>query len=123
MDTNPVHSKTGKPLSELTLESVLEGELTPEDLSIGAETLLHQADAAEAGGYRHVAQSLRRAAELTKLTNEEVLEIYKTLRPGRATHAGLLEIAERLESELGAPLTASLIREAAEVYLARGIAK
>jgi propanediol dehydratase small subunit len=122
MQTDPIRSKTGRPLSELTLESVLAGEVTPEDLCIGAETLRRQADAVEAAGYRQVAQNLRRAAELTVLSNQEVLEIYKALRPGRATHAGLLEIADRLESELGAPMTASLIREAAEVYLARGIA-
>jgi propanediol dehydratase small subunit len=97
--------------------------VTPEDLSIGAETLRRQADAVEAAGYRQVSQNLRRAAELTLLSNQEVLEIYKALRPGRATHAGLLVIADRLESELGAPMTASLIREAAEVYLLRGIAK
>jgi propanediol dehydratase small subunit len=123
MESNPVYSRTGKPLSELTLDSVLAGEVTREDLSIAAETLRSQADAVEAAGYGQVAQNLRRAAELTRLSNQEVLEIYKALRPGRATHAGLLEIAERLENELGAPLTASLIREAAEVYLERGIAK
>ena len=122
METDAIRSKTGRPLSELTLESVLAGEVTPEDLCIGAETLRRQADAVEAAGYRQVSQNLRRAAELTSLTNEEVLKIYKALRPGRATHAGLLEIADRLDSELGAPLTAGLIREAAEVYLARGIA-
>jgi propanediol dehydratase small subunit len=123
MDDSPIASKTGRLLSELTLESVLAGELTTEDLSIGAETLRRQADAVEAAGYTQVAQSLRRAAELTLLSNEEVLEIYRALRPGRATYSGLLEIANRLESEFGAPMTASLILEAAEVYLARGIAK
>ena len=123
METDPIRSKTGRPLTELTLESVLACEVTPEDLSIGAETLRHQAETVEGAGYKQVAQNLRRAAELTLLSNQEVLEIYKALRPGRATHAGLLEIAERLESEVGAPLTATLIREAAEVYMVRGLAK
>jgi propanediol dehydratase small subunit len=123
MESDAVYSKTGKALNELTLESVLAGEMTAEDLSIGANTLLHQADAVEAAGYEQVAQNLRRAAELTKLSNAEVLEIYRALRPGRATQARLLAIAERLESEFEAPLTADLIREAAEVYSRRGIAK
>lgn len=121
METDPIRSKTGRPISELTLECVLSRGLTTEDLSIGADTLRQQADAVEAAGYSQVALNLRRAAELTLLTNEEVLEIYQALRPGRATYSGLLAIADRLESEFGAPMTASLIREAAEVYLARGI--
>jgi len=120
METDPICTKTGRPLSELTLESVLAGGVAPEDLSVGGGTLLRQADAVVAAGYRQVAENLRCAAELTSLTNEEVLEIYKALRPGRANHAGLLAIADRLESVFGAPLTAGLIREAAEVYLARG---
>jgi propanediol dehydratase small subunit len=123
MATDPIRSKTGRPLSELTLESVLAGEVTTDDLSIAAETLRLQADAVEAAGYRQVSQNLRRAAELTRLTNQEVLEIYRALRPGRARHAGLLAIAHRLENECGAPLTADLIREAAEVYVERRFAK
>jgi propanediol dehydratase small subunit len=121
MEIGSIRSKTGRPLGGLTLESVLAGEVTPADLNIGAETLRRQAEAVEAAGYRHVARNLRRAAELTLLTNEEVLEIYRALRPGRANHAELLAIADRLETEYGAPLTANLIREAAEVYLTRGI--
>jgi len=123
MEIDSIRSKTGRLVGELTLESVLRGVVTTEDLSIGAETLRRQADVVEAAGYRQVSQNLRRAAELTLLTNEEVLEIYKALRPGRASQAKLLEIAARLESEFDAPLTASLVREAAEVYLERGIAK
>jgi propanediol dehydratase small subunit len=123
VETSPIRSKSGRPLSELTLESVLARQVTPEDLSIDGETLRRQADAVEAAGYGQVSQNLRRAAELTLLTNEEVLEIYKALRPGRATNAGLIAIADRLESEFGAPLTAGLIREAAQVYTERGIAR
>jgi propanediol dehydratase small subunit len=123
MEKNEVHTKTGKALSELTLESVLAGDVIPEDLEIAAVTLLRQADAVEAGGYLQVAQNLRRSAELTKLSNDEVLEIYRALRPGRATQTRLMAIAERLETEFQAPLTADLIRQAADVYLKRGIAK
>jgi len=123
MGIDSIRSKTGRPVGELTLESVLSGRVTPEDLSIRAQTLLRQAEAVEAAGYRQVAQNLRRGAELTSLANEEVLEIYKALRPGRASQAKLLEIAARLEGEFDAPLTANLVREAAEVYNWRGIEK
>ena len=121
MDSDPIYSKTGKSLSELTVESVLAGDLTAEDLSISANTLRRQASAVETAGYGQFAENLRRAAELTLLSNQEVLEIYRALRPGRATHAQLLEIAVHLESNLEAPITAGLIREAAVVYLQRGI--
>jgi propanediol dehydratase small subunit len=121
MNSEPICSKTERPLSELTLESVLAGDLTVEDLSISADTLRRQADAVGSAGYIQFAENLRRAAELTQLSNEEVLEIYGALRPGRATYAELVEIADHLESDLEAPMTAGLIREAAEVYLERRI--
>jgi propanediol dehydratase small subunit len=116
-----IHTASGRRLNELTMEAILAGELTTEDLRISADTLRRQADAAKAAGYTQLAQNLRRAAELTGLSNEEVFEIYNTLRPGRTTHRQLVALAERLERQLAAPLTAALVREAAAVYLERGI--
>lgn len=116
-------SATGRPLDTLNLEAVLAGQLTTEDFRISAETLRTQADAAEAAGYRQLAENFRRAAELTGISNEEVLAIYNTLRPGRTTHRELLALAKRLERDFNAPLTAALVREAAAVYLARGLVK
>jgi len=43
------------------------------------------------------------------------------LRPGRATEAQLLAIAQALENKYHAPECASLVREAAAVYAARGL--
>lgn len=123
MKQKTIHTATGRTLDDLSMEAVLRGQLTTEDFRISAETLQHQADAAEAAGYRQLAENLRRAAELTRISNEEVLEMYNTLRPGRTTHAQLIALAERLEREFDAPLTASIVREAAEVYLARGLVK
>jgi propanediol dehydratase small subunit len=114
-------SKTGKPPSELSLDAILAGKLSMADLSIGPLTLRSLADAVEADGNIVYANNLRRAAELTSMSNEEVMEIYRALRPGRATGAELLAIAHRLENEVGAPLTARLVREAAEVYRERGL--
>ena len=116
-----IYTASGRRLDELTMEAILAGELTTEDLRISADTLRRQADAAEAAGYSQLARNLRRAAELTSLSNEEVFEVYNTLRPGRTTHRQLLGLAERLERECAAPLTAALVREAAAVYLERGI--
>jgi propanediol dehydratase small subunit len=116
-------TKSGRTLDELTVEAVLAGRLTVEDFRISGETLRRQADAAEAAGYRQLAENLRRASELTHLSNQEVFDIYNALRPGRATYSQLVGLAEHLENGLGAVLTAALVREAAEVYLKRGIVK
>ena len=121
MSNDNVRTFTGRSLSDLSIEKILAGELTAEDFRTSAETLREQANAAESGGYRQLAENLRRAAELTCISNEEVLEIYNQLRPGRATYKSLSALAERLEKEYKATLTAPLVREAAEVYRKRGI--
>jgi len=117
------YTSTGRSLAELTMEAVLAGEVTTEDFGISAETLRCQAEAAEAAGYTQLGVNLRRAAELTRLSNDQVIEIYHTLRPGRTTYRQLLALADQLESKHNAPLNAALIREAAEVYLARGLVR
>ncbi len=116
-----IHTQSGRTLDELTMEAVLEGQLTEADFRISDETLRRQADDAEAAGYPELALSLRRAAELTRISNQEVLDIYTTLRPGRTSYAQLIALAERLEDELDAPLNGALVREAADAYLAQGL--
>jgi len=121
MNQDNVRTFTGHSLQELSIEKILGGELTAEDFRTSAETLREQANAAETGGYRQLAENLRRAAELTCISNEEVLEIYNQLRPGRSNYGSLSALAERLENEYKATLTAAMVREAAEVYRKRGI--
>jgi propanediol dehydratase small subunit len=123
MPNNEKLSFSGRKLNELRIEDVLQGELSAEDFRISAETLCSQAQSALDAGYSQLAENLLRAAEMTNISNEEVLKIYDKLRPGRATYPEMKTIAERLESDLNAPLTASFIREAAEVYLKRGIVR
>jgi len=53
--------------------------------------------------------------------DEELLEIYTALRPGRSTRGELEGCARRLD-ELGATRTAAFVREAAAVYADRGLA-
>ena len=121
MTRDIVRTISGRTLDELNIEAVLAGELTAEDFRISGETLRCQADAAETAGYRQLAEKLRRAAELTRMSNQEVLDIYNALRPGRATYGRLISLADHLENDLNAIMTAALVREAAEVYLERGI--
>jgi propanediol dehydratase small subunit len=120
-DEPTVHSQSGRTLDELSMQALLAGALSTEDFRISGETLRRQADAAQAAGYRQFANNLRRAAELTGISNREVLELYNALRPGRATYRELVAMAEHLEEDCDAPLTAALVRQAAAAYRERGI--
>jgi propanediol dehydratase small subunit len=115
-----VRALSGKPVGELTLEAVRRGEIGLEDLRIDPQTLKRQAGIAEQHENPQLAENLRRAAELTRLGDEEVLAIYDMLRPGRATPAELTALADSLASR-GLPRCAALIAEAAEVYARRGL--
>ena len=111
-----VRAKTGKKQSEITLEAVRRGEITPDDIKISKETLLLQAEAARENGRPHLGHNFERAAELTNIPDELLLEIYGKLRPHRSTKQELLQIADSLKSRYNAPLTAKLVADAAEVY-------
>jgi propanediol dehydratase small subunit len=115
-----VHALSGKPVGELSLEAVRRGEIGLEDLRIDPQTLERQAGIAEQHENPQLAENLRRAAELTRLGDEEVLAIYDTLRPGRATPAELTALADSLAGR-GLPRCAALVAEAAEVYARRGL--
>lgn len=117
-----IRTGSGRRLDELTIEALRAGRLAPEDFRISKAQLDRQAAAAEAAGYRQLAENLRRAAELTVLPNERVLEIYAMLRPGRITAAELRALAADLRRQ-GMPRVADFLLEAAEAYAARGVAK
>jgi propanediol dehydratase small subunit len=110
-----------RPLSEITLDAVTEGKLSADDMRIQAETLRLQAQVAQQAGYKQLAANLRRAAELTAVPNKEVLQIYDLLRPGRASYAQLIQLAESLEQTYQAAETGAFVREAAEVYKQRNL--
>jgi propanediol dehydratase small subunit len=123
IERTTIRTQSGRTLDELNMEAVLAGRLTTDDFRISAETLRQQADAAEMAGYGQLAENLRRAAELSRISNEQVFEIYDKLRPGRATYEELVTLADQLERELDAPQIAGLVREAAEVYRERGLSQ
>ena len=121
MTKNPVYSASGCRLEELDFSAIQKGEINAEDFRIGMERLLYQAEVAKEAGYSRLAVNLHIAAELVSISNQEVLDIYNALRPGRSTYQELFSLAEQLEDERNAGLTADFIRQAAEVYLERGI--
>jgi len=116
-----IKTPTGKNLDEITMDKVMSGEVTSNDFRVPAETLELQAQVAESAGRKPLARNLRRSAELTKVPDARVLEIYNALRPNRSTKEELLEIADELENEYEATINAAFVREAAEVYTDRDI--
>lgn len=123
MKKNTFCTLSGRSIDDLSVEGIVSGDLTAEDFRISGETLNHQAQVAEEAGYTQLAENLRRAGELTHMSNQEILEIYNTLRPRRTSYTEMIDMSNRLEIEKKAPLTAALVREAAEIYLRRGIVK
>ena len=116
-----LRTPTGKPITALTMDAVVSGELSAEDLRIAPETLQLQAQLADASGRPQLAGNFRRAAEMTAIPDAEVLAMYNALRPRASTGAALEEMADRLERTYSAPVCAALVREAAEVYARRDL--
>jgi propanediol dehydratase small subunit len=116
-----VRTSSGKPLSAVTVDAILSGEITAADLQITAEALERQALVAEAAERPQLAPNFHRAAELTRVPHARLLAIYEALRPGRSTAAELQTIAVELEEQYEAPLSAALVREAAVAYARRGV--
>ncbi|MEK4148238.1 diol dehydratase small subunit [Robertmurraya sp. FSL W8-0741] len=111
-----IKTPTNKDLDQITLQGVIDGSVTSEDVRIAPETLELQAQVAESMRRKPLAQNFRRAAELIAVPDERILEIYNALRPYRSTKEELLAIAEELEGKFNAKMNAKLVREAADVY-------
>ena len=116
-----LRTPTGKPITALTMDAVVSGELSAEDLRITPETLQLQAQLADASNRPQLAANFRRAAEMTAIPDDEVLAMYNALRPRASTAAQLDQMADRLETTYSAPVCAGLVREAAEVYARRDL--
>ena len=90
-------------------------------MDISKETLHAQAHTARAAGFTQLAENFERAAELTAVPAADLLRMYELLRPGRSSHEELLAVADELEQRHGARINAAFVREAAAVYLERGL--
>ena len=116
-----VSTPGGLGLDELTLDALRSGRLDASEMRATAETLELQAQVALAAGRAQLAANLARAAELTGVPDEVILEVYTALRPHRSTADELESWAERLEREFQATKTAAYVREARAVYAKRNL--
>jgi propanediol dehydratase small subunit len=116
-----VRTPGGLGLDELTLDALRSGRLDASEMRATAETLELQAQVALAAGRGQLAANLERAAELTAVPDEVILEVYTALRPHRSTADELESWADRLEREFQAMMTAAFVREARAVYAKRNL--
>ncbi len=107
---------------EISIDDIRRGDITQDDVRIHPDTLEHQAQVAEGKGNPQLAANFRRAAELTRFSDKEILRLYEALRPNRSTVQELCAIADDLASR-GARRNAELFVQAADVYERRGLAK
>jgi propanediol dehydratase small subunit len=123
-ETRPdaVRALSGKPMTAITLDAVLAGEVTMDDLRIDAAALRQQAAIARAAGRETLARNFERGADLVAVPQEVIMATYDLLRPGRArSRDELLAAARTLRDDYGAATVAAFVEEAAEVYDRRGL--
>jgi propanediol dehydratase small subunit len=115
-----VATPSGVRLDAVSLAAARAGTLAAGDMRATARTLELQADVARSTGRSQLATGIERAAELTRVSDDELLAIYTALRPGRSSADELEAWAARLEG-LEATRTAAFVREAAAAYAERGL--
>jgi len=103
-------------LDDITLDAVMAGQVSMDDMRISPEILKAQGQIAKAGGRDQIEYNFSRAAEMTKVGDKRLLEMYNALRPYRSSKQELLAMADELEKEYGAVICAEFVREAAENY-------
>lgn len=119
-----VRGMRGKSVEEITLDAVLGGSVTLDDLRITPEALRQQAEIARAAGRPTLAANFERAAELVDVPQDVIMRTYELLRPGRASSkSDLVEAARLLRESYAAHAMAAFVEEAAHVYEQRGLFK
>ena len=120
-EAESIASKTGKKLSQITLEEVKRGNVTAEDIKISSEMLKRQGQVAKEADNPQMQANFERASELVNVPDDVILNMYNKLRPNRSTKRELLHMAQELLEKYHAPNCAKLVLEAAEFYEKRGI--
>lgn len=116
-----ITSKTGKNLTDITLDEVMKGHVSSDDIKISKETLKAQGQVAKENDNGPMEKNFERAAELVDVPDDVILKMYDKLRPNRSTKMELVMMAKELVEKYDAKNCAKLVLEAAEVYEKRGI--
>lgn len=117
-----IRGRRGKSLNDITLEAVVAGDVTMEDLRITPKALADQAEISRAANRPTLALNFERAAELVNVPQDFIMSAYELLRPGRAkSKQQLLDAAQAFRQAYKAQRMAEFIEEAAEIYERRGL--
>ena len=116
-----ITSKTGKKLTDITLDEVMKDHVSSDDIKISKEMLKAQGQVAKEVGNDPMEKNFERAAELVDVPDDVILKMYDKLRPNRSTKLELGMMAQELLEKYNARNCAKLVMEAAEVYEKRGI--
>ncbi|MCC8044825.1 MAG: diol dehydratase small subunit [Clostridiales bacterium] len=116
-----ITSRTGKKLSEITLEEVRNGNITADDIKISQETLAAQGAVCREHDNPAMDENFVRASEMVNIPDDVILKMYNQLRPNRSTKMELVQMAQTLLEQYHAPHCAKLVLDAAEIYEKRGI--
>ena len=116
-----ITSKTGKKLTDITLDEVMKDHVSSDDIKISKEMLKAQGQVAKEAGNDPMEKNFERAAELVDVPDDVILKMYDKLRPNRSTKLELVMMAQERLEKYNARNCAKLVMEAAEVYEKRGI--
>ena len=119
-EADTITSKTGKKLSDITLDEVKRGNVQAEDIKISPEMLKRQGQVAKEADNPQMEANFQRASELANVPDEVILNMYNKLRPNRSTKTELVLMAQELLEKYSAPHCAKLVLEAAEIYEKKG---
>ena len=120
-EKDSIKSKTGRKLTEITLDEVIKGHISSDDIKISKETLKAQGQVAKENGNEPMEKNFERAAELVDVPDDVILKMYDKLRPNRSTKLELVLMAQELIEKYNAKNCAKLVMEAVEIYEKRGV--
>ena len=86
-EADTITSKTGKKLSDITLDEVKRGNVQAEDIKISPEMLKRQGQVAKEADNPQMEANFQRASELANVPDEVILNMYNKLRPNRSGNA------------------------------------
>ena len=116
---NLVKTPTGKNLDDINLNSIKNDQIKGDEMRITPEALKIQGEIAASAGRPAIQKNFQRAAELTKVPDARLLQMYNALRPYRSSKQDLLDIADELRNKYNAPICAAWFEEAAKYYESR----
>ena len=102
-EADTITSKTGKKLSDITLDEVKRGNVQAEDIKISPEMLKRQGQVAAEADNPQMEANFQRASELANVPDEVILNMYNKLRPNRSSKKELVLMAQELLEKYNAP--------------------